>query len=74
MHQEAVENRSTRLTLDGWPCPELRSDESVAVRARELAHAVRRWLTAGPRIHVSPMSVAWLRLHEVQYDKHGAGL
>ena len=42
----------------------------------ELAAAVRDFILqrssrpTDARIHVSPMSVAWLQLHETEYDKH----
>jgi hypothetical protein len=34
---------------------------------------VRRWVgVPGTRIHVSPMSPTWLRIHEADYNKHAA--
>lgn len=63
-----------------WPMwPLLRGDLVLAL-VRELAITVQDSIlgrlsrSPGAEIHVSPMSIAWLQLHEREYDKRGAEL
>jgi len=67
---DAHEERTIRRPLQG---------ESMLVLVRALAtslrESMRRRSAWFPRsqIHVSPMSLQWLRTCEDEYDKHGAG-
>jgi hypothetical protein len=76
-----VGNRSNRVQLAEWSFPEPHSHQSVFARGRELAIILRRLAaqlstvaTSVQRIRVSPMSGEWLRMYEVDYDKHGDDL
>jgi hypothetical protein len=43
------------------------ADLAAAMRDSIVRPAARRLVT---RIHVSPMSLTWLQMHETEYDKH----
>lgn len=67
--------------LGQWPISRLLHGAWVFGLARELAATVRdsvllRWpsRSSGAKIHVSPMSLTWLRRHEGEYRKHLAEL
>ena len=68
------------VELGHWPMwPLLRTDLGLAL-FRELAMTVRDSIlrrlsrSSDTEIRVSPMTVAWLKLHGREYDKHQAHL
>lgn len=80
-HDGALGDRRLRgVEFGQWPISCLLRGELVLALARELATTVRDSIlrrlsrSPGPKIHVSPMSITWLRIYEVEYDKHRAEL
>lgn len=80
-HDGALGNRRLRgVEFGQWPILCLLRGELVLALARELATMVRDAILRrssrfpGPKIHVSPMSITWLQIHEGEYDKHRAEL
>lgn len=81
-HDGALGDRRLRgVEVGQWPVSRLLRSEFVLALARELAATVRdsilrrsSSLFPGAKIHVSRMSLTWLRVHESEYDKHRAEL
>jgi len=67
------------VELGHWPRWPLLSSDLVLAFLRKLAMTARdsifrgSWRFASTEIRVSPMTIAWLQLHEREYDKHQAG-
>jgi hypothetical protein len=74
VRHDALEDRR-RCGVGLRPILRLLHGELVLALVRELATSVRESrLRRSPEaeIHVSPMSIAWLRIHAGEYDKHRA--
>lgn len=74
------DHRGCGVTLGEWPISRLLRGELWLALVRELAMSLPESIlrpssqSPGPAIHVSPMSLQWLRRYEDDYDKHGAEL
>lgn len=75
----ALENqRECGVELGQWPISRLLHGELLLALVRELATSLRQSMlrrssrSPGAEIHVSAMSLQWLRTFEDDYDKHGA--
>jgi hypothetical protein len=72
-----VDDRRRGLESGQWLVSYAPGTELAPVLVRALAttvrDSIRRWAQLlGTRTHVSPMSSAWLRMHEAEHGKHRA--
>lgn len=74
------DSRPSVVDADQGAIHDLFSAESLFSLGRDLAATIRDSIVRratqrlAARIHVSPMSVTWLRVHDIEYDKHRAEL